>query len=76
MSGVLPSDECKATFLKLKEKRAFKFITFAIDEAGGVTNVCETCETGVSDTADRTPRQIFWLISPAPAQGRERGGTV
>ena len=61
MSGVLPTDECKATFLKLKEKRAFKFITFAIDEKAGLTNVLDTCETSVRAMPRLTepPRQIF-----------------
>ena len=39
MSGVLPTDKCKEEFAKLREKRAYKFITFKIDPDAGVTDV-------------------------------------
>ena len=39
MSGVLPTDKCKAEFAILREKRAYKFITFKIDATGTMTDV-------------------------------------
>jgi cofilin len=41
MSGVLPTDACKAEFAILKNKRAYKFITFKIDPVAGTTDVLE-----------------------------------
>ena len=38
MSGVLPTDKCKAEFAILREKRAYKFITFKIDATGTMTD--------------------------------------
>ena len=47
MSGVLPTDKCKEEFLKLKEKRAYKFVTFKIDAEKGVVDVCDCVEKTV-----------------------------
>lgn len=41
MSGVLPTDECKAEFANLKNKRAYKFITFKINVEAGKTEVLD-----------------------------------
>mmetsp|Transcript_18341 Transcript_18341/g.45624 ORF Transcript_18341/g.45624 Transcript_18341/m.45624 type:complete len:141 (-) Transcript_18341:162-584(-) len=41
MSGVLPTDACKAEFALLKNGRAYKFITFKIDEKAGVVDVLD-----------------------------------
>ena len=48
MSGVLPTDKCKAEFAILREKRAYKFITFKIDATGTMTDVCDVCPVSVS----------------------------
>ena len=50
MSGVLPTDKCKAEFAVLREKRAYKFITFKIDATGTMTDVCDVCPTSVLPT--------------------------
>ena len=47
MSGVLPTDKCKEEFLKLKDKRAYKFVTFKIDPEKGVVDVCDCVEKTV-----------------------------
>ena len=38
MSGVTPTDKCKEEFAKLKHKRAYKFITFKIDQDAGTVD--------------------------------------
>ena len=47
MSGVLPTDKCKEEFAKLREKRAYKYITFKIDADAGVTDVAHCHEKTV-----------------------------
>jgi hypothetical protein len=47
MSGVVPTDACKVEFLKLKDKRAYKFVTYKIDAKKGVVDVCECVEKTV-----------------------------
>ena len=41
MSGVTPTDKCKEEFAKLKHKRAYKFITFKIDQDAGTVDVLD-----------------------------------
>jgi cofilin len=47
MSGVVPTDACKREFLLLKDKRAYKFVTYKIDPEKGVVDVCECVEKTV-----------------------------
>ena len=57
MSGVLPTDKCKAEFAILREKRAYKFITFKIDATGTMTDVCDVCPTSVRSNNARDGRE-------------------
>ena len=57
MSGVLPTDKCKAEFAVLREKRAYKFITFKIDATGTMTDVCDVCPTSVRSNNARDGRE-------------------
>ena len=47
MSGVVSTDACKREFLLLKDKRAYKFVTYKIDPEKGVVDVCECVEKTV-----------------------------
>merc|ERR1712216_886397 len=59
MSGVLPTDKCKAEFAVLREKRAYKLITFKIDATGTMTDVCDVCPVSADfkfqDLLDKLP---------------------
>ena len=72
MSGVLPTDKCKEEFQKLKDKRAYKFVTFKIDPEKGVVDVYDCVEKTVRLWAafrgSRHPR-------PADALAASRGAT-
>ena len=65
MSGVLPTDKCKEEFLKLKEKRAYKFVTFKIDAEKGVVDVCDCVEKTV-----RSRAAFRGCTHPRPADAR------
>merc|ERR1712216_272695 len=75
MSGVLPTDKCKEEFLKLKEKRAYKFVTFKIDAEKGVVDVCDcvekTAEFDFQTLLDKLPADepryfvLDWSATPA-----------
>ena len=69
MSGVLPTDKCKAEFAILREKRAYKFITFKIDATGTMTDVCDVCPVSVSAN-----NALMGAVSPAPI--RDRRGSL
>jgi|TARA_B100001142_G_C14229137_1_gene614708 cofilin len=59
MSGVTPTDKCKEEFAKLKHKRAYKFITFKIDQDAGTVDVLDLHAKTV-----REPR-MFSSFSPS-----------
>ena len=59
MSGVTPTDTCKEEFAKLKYKRAYKFITFKIDQDAGTVDVLDLHAKTV-----REPR-MFSSFSPS-----------
>ena len=52
--------KCKAEFAVLREKRAYKFITFKID-TGTMTDVCDVCPTSVrsNDARDGRERRAY-----------------
>ena len=70
MSGVLPTDKCKEEFAKLREKRAYKYITFKIDADAGVTDVAHCHEKTVR--LKRPAGAVLTMRSPSESE-RPRG---
>ncbi|EEH57854.1 uncharacterized protein MICPUCDRAFT_16153 [Micromonas pusilla CCMP1545] len=55
MSGVTPTDKCKEEFAKLKHKRAYKFITFKIDQDAGTVDVLDLHAKTFQMVLDKLP---------------------
>eukprot|EP00740_Mantoniella_antarctica_P015510 CAMPEP_0181376792 /NCGR_PEP_ID=MMETSP1106-20121128/17519_1 /TAXON_ID=81844 /ORGANISM="Mantoniella antarctica, Strain SL-175" /LENGTH=163 /DNA_ID=CAMNT_0023495417 /DNA_START=19 /DNA_END=511 /DNA_ORIENTATION=- len=62
MSGVLPTDQCREEFFKMKNKRAYKFITFKINKEEGKTTTTEVLEVHKKEVSGAKGKSLpfFW----------------